>query len=184
MVGRVIALSVFAGAVLLALGRLELAGVDSDARLAMAPVAAAPIAAGSPPAAPPEGGAGSAVPEREDPEALAAWFQQQVLQELQRSSSGVQAVGSIEAKKNRQINWQYVEGVFEGRISGIPNERQAGISLQEMEELGDIPYVQQLRKEKRFDELRDLGFENETVPWPECLRTATCRLDRASSPPR
>lgn len=171
MVGRVIALSVFAGAVLLALGRLEVGG-DSDARLAMAPVAAAPIAAGSPPAAPP------------DPEALAAWFQRQVLQELERSSSGARAADSVESKANTRINWRYVEGVFEGRISGIPNERQAGISLQEMEELGDIPYVHQLRKEKRFDELRDLGFENETVPWPECLRTATCRLDRASSPPR
>ena len=53
-----------------------------------------------------------------------------------------------------------------------------------MDELGDIPYVEQLRQEKRFDELRELGFENETLPWPVCIRTGTCGLDERSSPPR
>jgi hypothetical protein len=84
---------------------------------------------------------------------------------------------------DHNVNWAYVDDVFEGRISGIPNETKAGISLQEMDELGDIPYLEQLRRERRYEELRDLGFENETVPWPACLRTKTCRRDSGSSPP-
>jgi hypothetical protein len=81
------------------------------------------------------------------------------------------------------VDWAYLQDVFDGRVSGIPNERRAGISLQEIAEVGDIPYVEQLREEGRFDELYDLGFENETIPWPACLRTATCRRDPNSSPP-
>jgi hypothetical protein len=52
-----------------------------------------------------------------------------------------------------------------------------------MDELGDIPYVEELRREKRYQELYELGFENETAPWPACLRKGTCRRDPASSPP-
>jgi hypothetical protein len=85
--------------------------------------------------------------------------------------------------RDRDIDWVYLRDVFEGRVSGIPNETRAGLSLQEIDELGDIPYVEQLREEERYEELRELGFENETVPWPACLRTATCRRDRVSSPP-
>jgi hypothetical protein len=84
---------------------------------------------------------------------------------------------------DRDIDWVYLQDVFEGRVSGIPNETRAGLSLQEIDELGDIPYIEQLRQEERYEELRELGFENETVPWPSCLRTATCRRDRISSPP-
>jgi hypothetical protein len=52
-----------------------------------------------------------------------------------------------------------------------------------MDEIAPIPYVEQLRTEERYDELRDLGFEDATYPWPVCLRVAKCRRDRASSPP-
>jgi hypothetical protein len=81
------------------------------------------------------------------------------------------------------IDWAYLEDVFDGQVFGIPNERRAGISLQEIDELGDIPYIEQLRAERRYEELLDLGFEEGTAPWPVCLRTASCRRDPASSPP-
>jgi hypothetical protein len=84
---------------------------------------------------------------------------------------------------DRDIDWFYLQDVFDGRISGIPNERKAGISLREIDELGEIPYVEQLRQEQRYEELRDLGFEDETTPWPACIRKGTCRRDSASSPP-
>jgi hypothetical protein len=113
---------------------------------------------------------------------LAEWFQEQVLEELARSGAVPQPVPSRSAP-DAAVDWDYVEAVFDGRVSGIPDERKAGLSLQELDALGDIPYVEQLRDEKRFEELRELGFEDETVPWPNCLRTGTCRLDRASSPP-
>ncbi len=116
-------------------------------------------------------------PPTEDPEQLAAWFERQVEGELLRQKAGPAV------EPGRPVDWAYLADVFAGRISGIPNERVAGVSLQEMDQLGQVPYVEQLRQEKRFDELRDLGFENETIPWPACLRTATCRIDRASSPP-
>jgi hypothetical protein len=116
-------------------------------------------------------------PPTEDPEQLAAWFERQVEGELLRQKAGAAV------EPGRPVDWAYLADVFAGRISGIPNERLAGVSLQEMDRLGQVPYVEQLRQEKRFDELRDLGFENETIPWPACLRTATCRIDRASSPP-
>lgn len=93
-------------------------------------------------------------------------------------------IGSDVSKRSRrEINWSYLQDVFEGRISGIPNETKAGINLQEIDEFGDIPYIEQLRRERRYEELRDLGFEKETTPWPACLRKGTCRLDSASSPP-
>jgi hypothetical protein len=98
--------------------------------------------------------------------------------------AGAALVGSDSSERvERDIDWVYLRDVFEGRISGIPNETKAGLTLQEMDELGEIPYVEQLRSEERYEELRDLGFENETTPWPVCLRTGTCRRDRASSPP-
>lgn len=93
------------------------------------------------------------------------------------------AGSEVSERREQEVNWFYLQDVFQGRISGIPNERKAGVSLQVMDELGDIPYVEELRREKRYEELRDLGFENETVPWPDCLRKAACRLDSASSPP-
>ena len=81
-----------------------------------------------------------------------------------------------------QVDWHYLEGVFQGRISGVPNPIRVGLDLQEIDQLGDIPYVEKLRWEERFEELRDLGFENETVPWPACIRIGACRKDRRSSP--
>jgi hypothetical protein len=169
---------------------------------------------GAVPAAPrPAEGAPAAPPE--SPEALAAWFREEVMGELERGStvgpgarrraaaSGSRVRSAVRpasaaaspprdsagassddsGQSGPDIDWAYLRDVFAGRISGIPNETRAGISLQEMDELGDIPYIEQLRQEERYEELRDLGFENETVPWPDCLRTATCRRDRASSPP-
>jgi len=150
-------------------------------------------------------------------EALAAWFQDQVMLHLEGGEAVAQPgdprrgvaeedlvsprpfqIGPARAARladeertgsdasqrgQRQINWSYLQDVFEGRISGIPNETKAGISLQEIDEMGDIPYIEQLRQERRYEELRDLGFEDETTPWPACLRKGTCRLDSASSPP-
>ena len=44
--------------------------------------------------------------------------------------------------------------------------------------------IEELRTEQRFDALRELGFvEPGMAPWPACIRTGTCRRDRASSPP-
>lgn len=92
-------------------------------------------------------------------------------------------VGLVQRFADRDVDWDYVADVFEGRISGIPSERRAGLTLKEMDELGSIPVVEELRAEKRYDELRDLGFDRETVPWPACTRTGNCRRDRVSSPP-
>jgi hypothetical protein len=156
-------------------------------------------------------------PSTDNDEALAAWFQDQVMLHLERGEAASQPgdlrraaaggdivsphpfqvasaraagpsdeerAGSVASERSRrQINWSYLEDVFEGRISGIPNETKAGINLQEIDELGDIPYIEQLREEGRYEELRELGFENETTPWPACLRKGACRLDSASSPP-
>lgn len=179
----------------LALGMLLCAaGLLVFARFAAGPdeaptsVRSAPRAAASDaPAPPPQTGAPG------DPDALAASFRQEVLRELEQSQrqedrkvmAGM-LLGSTDPDRFAQldqVDWAYVEDVFAGRISGIPDERKAGISLQQMDRIGDIPYVQQLRAEKRFDELADLGFDGETVPWPLCMRTASCRLDRKSSPP-
>ncbi len=127
-----------------------------------------------------------------DPEALAAWFEARVLAELADAPVDGGPIplpgtpgGPIHARlaADPRVNWAYVDDVFSGRVSGIPSETKAGISLPELDELGDIPYVEQLRREQRFEELRELGFVNETVPWPACIRTGSCRRDRASSPP-
>lgn len=132
----------------------------------------------------------AAPPSSDDPEALAAWFQERVLRGLEKTPDGATPdspngllLPSGPRRDDPNVNWNYVREVLTGRVSGIPNERQAGLSLQEIDQIGDIPYVEQLRKEQRFDELRALGFENETAPWPACLRSGTCRRDRASSPP-
>jgi len=92
------------------------------------------------------------------------------------------AATGLDPEDVERIDWEYLRGVFSGRISGIPDERKAGISLQQMDALGDIPAIESLREQERFEELRDLGFENETIPWPVCLRTGSCRRDPASSP--
>jgi len=97
------------------------------------------------------------------------------------SESRLAATG-LGPEDRERVDWEYLRGVFSGRISGIPDERKAGISLQQMDALGDIPAIEALRQQERFEELRDLGFENETIPWPVCLRTGTCRRDPASSP--
>jgi len=98
-----------------------------------------------------------------------------------RSEARLAATG-LDPEEVDRIDWAYLRGVFSGRISGIPDERKAGISLQQMDALGDIPAIETLREQERFEELRDLGFENETIPWPVCLRTGSCRRDPASSP--
>ncbi len=125
-----------------------------------------------------------AEPLADDPETAAESFRMQVLKALEGPLESTSASArTFHSAGGRNVDWAYVEDVFVGRISGIPDERRAGLSLQELDEVGAIPYVEQLRKEKRFEELRELGFENETISWPGCLRTGTCRLDRASSPP-
>jgi hypothetical protein len=98
-------------------------------------------------------------------------------------ADGENAGSDPSRRSGRHVDWEYLQGVFEGRISGIPNEAKAGLTLQEIDELGEIPYVEELRREGRYEELRDLGFENETTPWPACIRKGTCRRDGASSPP-
>lgn len=169
--------SLFVLAMLFALRRLE-GGLGEVAPVA-ASVAASPDE-GRPSALAPE--ASATAPTR-DPELVSTWFEQRVMQELERSAARARGAASNPSAASERVNWAYVTDVFEGRVSGIPDERRSGISLQEMDDLGDIPYVEQLRKEKRFDELSELGFLNETVPWPACLRTGTCRLDARSSPP-
>jgi hypothetical protein len=63
-----------------------------------------------------------------------------------------------------RVDWPYLEDVFDGRVRGIPNERRAGLSLQEMDGLGEVPYLEQLREEGRFDEVAKLGVEQEPAP--------------------
>jgi hypothetical protein len=159
-------------------------------------------------------GGGDTAPPPDDPEALAVWFQEGVMQHLEPGGSSfgpggthrdTSVVSGIRApiriasaqvphradaerveggpSERSDIDWAYLEDVFDGQVFGIPNERRAGISLQEIDELGDIPYIEQLRAERRYEELLDLGFEEGTAPWPQCLRTASCRRDPASSPP-
>lgn len=65
----------------------------------------------------------------------------------------------------RRADWEYLEDVFAGRVSGIPNERKAGISLQEMARLGPVPHVDALREQGDLEALRDLGFEPAVVSW-------------------
>lgn len=117
----------------------------------------------------------------DDPEEIARWFESRVVERLVAPAL---PPGAQRRFADRPVDWTYVADVLSGRVSGIPSETLAGLTLPEMDELGDIPYVEQLRQEKRFDELRELGFENETIPWPVCIRTGTCGLDARSSPPR
>lgn len=104
-----------------------------------------------------------AVPPPEDPRALASWFESEVLRELgerdepQRIAARIAWAGPAGAADG--IDWDYVRAVFRGRVPGIPDERRAGISLKEMDQLGDIPYVEALRSQGQIDELRELGFE-------------------------
>jgi hypothetical protein len=177
MKGRVLVPSLFVLAMLFA--RTRLVDGHGEAALVAGSVAASRNEAAHSALAPET----SAAAPTGDPEAVSGWFRQRVMQELERSTPQERRAGSSGSAAAERVDLAYVTDVFEGRVSGIPDERKAGISLQEMDELGDIPYVEQLRKEKRFDELSELGFLNETVPWPACLRTGTCRLDARSSPP-
>ena len=82
------------------------------------------------------------------------------------------------------IDWDYLCDIFAGRVTGIPNESRAGLTLPEIDQLGEIPYVEELRADpERTRELRELGFEDETPGWPECMRMGRCRRDPESSPP-
>jgi len=75
-------------------------------------------------------------------------------------SSGREATG----KPATSVDWGYLHEVFTGRVSGIPNERRAGISLAEMVEIGQVPYVEALRRAGDLDALRDLGLGPEPSP--------------------
>jgi hypothetical protein len=121
-----------------------------------------------------------------DPELLGAWFQAEVMRELERSAAS-EGRGSfagnttehqntpesriiaslIESGRSEWVDWRYLQDVFDGRVRGIPNERRAGLSLQEMDDLGEVPYLEQLREEGRFDEVAELGIEQEPAP-PNC----------------
>jgi hypothetical protein len=164
-------------ALLLGVGTLA-AGASLLGRLDTAP----PLAAS--PARPSETPTGRMVAAPvDDPELLAAWFQAEVMRELERSSAsegrapvGVDAVGHqdtretrllaslIESGRSERVDWGYLEDVFDGRVRGIPNERRAGLTLQEMDELGEVPYLEELREEGRFDEVAELGVEQEPAP--------------------
>jgi hypothetical protein len=213
-----LALAVLAG--------LRLAAPEAPATAASA--AADPAAPSGAAALAPE-----APPDTDDPEALAGWFQERVMQEYGgetpaapaprarpavaagpsrsaavrparagRADAGLPDARRPDARRpgrpapeqprspeerfaGRDVDWAYLEDVFSGRVSGIPNERRAGLTLQEIDELGEIPYVEQLREEGRGEELAELGFDEAELPpaWPACLRTATCRRDGRSSPP-
>lgn len=68
------------------------------------------------------------------------------------------------AELRSRANPAYLKDVFEGRVSGIPNERKAGISIREMTQLGNVPYVEQLRREGRIAELEELGVGPRPAP--------------------
>ncbi len=106
-----------------------------------------------------------------------------------RAAQGSAVLREMEAEgRLAAVDWDYVDDVFQGRISGIPSEHRAGLTLPELDRLGEIPYVEQLREEGRADELRELGLGNgsdartPSVPWPECVRLGVCRRDALSSP--
>jgi hypothetical protein len=80
------------------------------------------------------------------------------------------------------VDWTYLHDVFQGRVSGIPDQRRAGISLQQMDELGDIPYVEALRSEGRLAELRDLGFEPTVIEAPAAGEEARFPLNPRLEP--
>jgi len=129
--------------------------------------------------------------EPQDPEALASWFQDAVLREFpapqdegrawparanrsarRDNSSARERAAAVDPDLARRANWTYLEDVFAGRVSGIPNERKAGISLAEMTRLGDVPHVQTLRREGRLEELNDLGLGPSAALEPEAPGTA------------
>lgn len=91
------------------------------------------------------------------------------------------AASGLPAETLAAVDWDYVGAVFSGRISGIPNETKAGLPLSDLERLGDVPALEELRAEGDHATLIALGVE-ESVPWPACLRTGTCRRDPVSSP--
>lgn len=66
----------------------------------------------------------------------------------------------------RRADWEYLNDVYAGRVTGIPNERKAGVTVFEMAALGNVPYVDQLRAEGDLEALRDLGFTPEPAPPP------------------
>lgn len=82
-------------------------------------------------------------------------------------------------EERASANWDYLEDVYAGRVSGIPSEQRAGVSLRQMDQMGTIPYVETLREELRIDELEALGLVDPATeppqhPWPVCVRTGTC----------
>jgi hypothetical protein len=119
----------------------------------------------------------------EDPDALAARFRTEVMRELERTTASEghgpvagDAIGRQDTRESRVvaslvesgrsdgIDWSYLQDVFDGRVRGIPNERRAGLSLQEMDDLGEVPYLEELREEGRFDEVAELDVEEEPAP--------------------
>jgi hypothetical protein len=163
-------------ALLVGIGVLA-AGAGLLERLGTEPLSAANLRA---PETPAERGT---LPPIEDPQALGAWFQAEVMRELERSTAPDArppvANGSPRRQDTREtrmiaslmgsgrierVDWPYLEEVFDGRVRGIPNERRAGLTLQEMDDLGEVPYLEQLREEGRFDEVAELGVEQEPAP--------------------
>lgn len=136
-------------------------------------------------------------PPVDDPAALERWFESRVLAALPPEAPVADAISAANpavpqglatfraalGRDDRGVDWNYVLDVFSGHVSGIPDEGRAGMSLQELDRLGDVPHLEKLRQEQRYEELRELGFENENAPWPSCIRSGTCRRDRRSSPP-
>ena len=68
------------------------------------------------------------------------------------------------SRRYERVDWDYLDDVFAGRVNGIPNERRAGLSLREMDALGEVPYLERLRDEGRFDEMRELDVVEEPAP--------------------
>lgn len=87
----------------------------------------------------------------------------------------------VPAARRDAVDWDYVAAVLAGRVSGIPDEQRAGLSLQELDALGDVPFVEELRQRGDRGELVRLGLA-ESHGWPACVRPGTCRTDPASWP--
>ncbi len=51
-----------------------------------------------------------------------------------------------ELANDPNVDWDYLDAVYAGRISGIPNERKAGVPLREIDALGEVPYFEELRE--------------------------------------
>ncbi len=97
-----------------------------------------------------------------------------------------QARRIAELRDREGVDWDYVDDVFAGRVSGIPSERRAGLTLEEIDTLGEIPYVQELRDQGREAELRDLGLHEKRIVCTgpsgvadvrERLSRVVCRLE-------